>query len=330
MVILNSSKGREPLTPFDIKNIKGRAGRYYHNFVGRIFYADDKLLEIENSDTSKLNFATYDNPELDGVDLDTAELSDLTSNNAASKNARIELQRNFSLPRSIFEKNRLVPYEHQEKLLQHFLKNSEEFDKFRPLIGNYDLSNSFLKFNYLGKVLDSFEQTGLIDELTKKRYAVVGKSYYQNGFNGILAYEINNARDPNAKHRTTIDRAYTNAFKTLKDIIEYKIPKAISLFECIFSYAAEQKGFSISGFSLSKVTRFYETGVRSAFGEELVEFGFPTGTIRNIEGRFSQLLSLDINESKKFYLRHKDTVHLLLDSYEKNLIEKAVESMLRS
>lgn len=328
MVILNSRKGREPLTPFDIKNIKGRAGRYYHNFVGRIFYADEKLLEIENSDTSKLNFATYDNPELDGVDLDNAKLSDLTSNNAASKKARIELQRNFLLPRNIFKKNRLVPYEHQEKLLQLFLKNSEEFDKFRPLIGNYDLTNNFLKFNYLGKVLDSFEQAGLIDEPTKKRYAVVGKSYYQNGFNGILAYEINNARDPNAKRRTTIDRAYTNAFKTLKDIIEHKIPKAISLFECIYLYAAEQKG--LSGFSLSKVTRFYETGVRSAFGEELFEFGFPTDTIRRIEGRFSELLSLDISQSKNFYLRRKDAIHFLLDSYEKYLIEKAVESMLRS
>ena len=328
MVILNSSKGREPLTPFDIKNIKGRAGRYYHNFVGRIFYAEEKLLEIENSDTSKLNFATYDKPELDGVDLDNAEMSDMTSNNAALKKARIELQQDFLLPRNIFEKNRLISYEHQEKLLQLFLKNTEEFDKFRLLIGNYDLTNNFLKFNYLRKVLDSFEQAGLIDEPTKILYASVGLSYYQNGFNGILAYEIRNARDPNAKRRTTIDRAYTNAFKKLKDIIEHKIPKAISLFECIFLYAAEQKGFS--GFNLSKVIRFYETGVRSAFGEELVEFGFPTDTIRKIEGRFSELLSLDISQSKNFYLRHKDTMHLLLDSYEKNLIEKAVESMLRS
>ncbi len=37
MVILNDKKGSEPLTPFDIKNIKGRAGRYYHSFIGRIF-----------------------------------------------------------------------------------------------------------------------------------------------------------------------------------------------------------------------------------------------------------------------------------------------------
>ncbi len=31
MIILNASKGSKKLTPFDIKNIKGRAGRYYIN-----------------------------------------------------------------------------------------------------------------------------------------------------------------------------------------------------------------------------------------------------------------------------------------------------------
>jgi len=329
MVILNHTKGQESLTAFDIKNIKGRAGRYYHNFIGRIFYADKKLLEIEDSDAAKLNFATYDNPELDGVDLDNAELPDLTANNAELRRTRIEEQRGYLLPRIIFEKNRLVPFEHQEKLLQLFLKNQDIFNKFAPLIGNHDLTNNFLKFNYLGKVLDSFEQAGLIDDNTKKRYAVIGKSYREKGFSGILAYEVNYARNPTARRRITIDRAYTNAFKTLKDVIEHKIPKAISLFECIFVYAAEKKGYSMTGFSLSKATRFYETGVRSSFGEELIEFGFPTDTVRKIEGKYPQLLSLDISQAKNFYLVHKDAIYSLLDNYEKRLIASAVESMLR-
>ncbi len=329
MVILNSTKGRETLTPFDIKNIKGRAGRYYHNFVGRIFYADEKLLEIERSDIGKLNFATYDTPELDGVDLDNADLLDLTSNNASSKKARMEQQCNFLLPQSVYEKNRLIAYEHQEKLLQLFMTKPGEFNKFRLLINNRDLTNNFLKYNYLGKVLDSFEQAGLIDEFTKKRYAAVGRNYYEKGFNGILEYEIKNARD-RTKRKTTIDRAYANAFKTLRDIIEHKIPKAISLFECLFLYAAEQRGFHDSEFNLSKVVRFYETGVRSAFGEELAEFGFPIETIRKIEKRFPHFRNLNLNQSKLLYLREKEDIHTLLDNYEKHLIEKAVESVLRN
>ena len=326
MVILNHTKGRESLTAFDIKNIKGRAGRYYHNFVGRIFYADEKLLEIEESDTAKLNFATFDSPELDGVDLDNALLDDLTPNNATQKNARMEKQSSYLLPRYVFEKNRLVSYEQQEGLLQLFMGDQQTFEKFKPLINNYNLTESFLKYNYLGKVLDCFELAGLIDDATKKRYAVIGKSYYQNGFKGLLAYEVAIARERNRK----IDQAYTNAFKTLKDIIEHKIPKAISLFECIFTYAAEQKGHSMSGFNLSKATRFYETGVRSSFGGELAEYGFPTDTIRKMESRFPRLLTLDIEQGKELYFQNKDVFYALLDNYEKRIIEKAVDSMLRN
>lgn len=330
MVILNHTKGRESLTAFDIKNIRGRAGRYYHNFVGRIFYADEELIKIETSDTAKLNFATYDSKELDGVDLDNAELPDLTPNNSIAKGNRIEEQQKFLLPRNVFEKNRLIPYEQQEKLLQLFMNDQQTFDKFNLLIGNHDLTNNFLKYNYLGKVLESFEKAGLLDEATKVRYNATGLSYTNDGFRGILLYEINYSRNPKARYKITIDRAYTNAFKTLKDVIEHKIPKAISLFECIFVYAAEQKGYSMTGFSLSKVTRFFETGVRSPFGEELVEFGFPTDTVRKIEEQYPKLISLDFDQCKVFYSQNRDGILRLLDNYEKRLIEKAVEGMLRS
>ena len=74
MIILNSSKGSEKLTPFDIKNIKGRAGRYYHCFIGRVFYMHKELLEIENSDDIALNFATYSNAELGAIDIDNADI----------------------------------------------------------------------------------------------------------------------------------------------------------------------------------------------------------------------------------------------------------------
>lgn len=190
MVILNKTKGRDRLTPFDIKNIKGRAGRYYHNFIGRIFYTDKELIEIEDSDSLKLNFATYDIMDLDGIDLDNAELEDLTSNNASKKTSRMNQQANYRLPWNVFIKNRLIPIEYQERLLQFFLTNDSEFNKFISLINNYNLTENFLKYNYFGKVLDAFLSTGLIDEPTKVRYNAISLSYYNNGFIGILAYEI--------------------------------------------------------------------------------------------------------------------------------------------
>lgn len=60
MVVLNHKKGRSDLTVFDFKNIIGRAGRYYHNFVGRYFLVDKELEKFEHTEDLELNFVTYD------------------------------------------------------------------------------------------------------------------------------------------------------------------------------------------------------------------------------------------------------------------------------
>lgn len=113
----------------------------------------------------------------------------------------------------------------------------------------------------------------------------------------------------------------------MKDVVEYRIPKVISLFEPILIYVAEYKGISMSDFSLSKVISFYETGVRSPFGAGLVEFGFPVDTVRAIESKFYELISKDAMEGKTFYFSNKEKIHTLLDDYEKLLIEEAVKSI---
>jgi len=327
MVILNQTKGREQLTPFDIKNIKGRAGRYYHNFVGRIFYMHKKLIEIEDSEDLSLNFATYADGNLDGIDLDNAELEDLSENNNVLKIQRDNRLKDYRLPDEVFKKNRLVPKEHQENLLNLLLSNQNEFSKYSFLINNNDLTESFLRYNYLGKILNTFVAAELIDEPTMKRFVMIGKSYYNQGFNGIMMYEIVRSRDPESKYKTTIDQAYSNAFKTLKDVIEHKIPKILSLFESIYICAAQFRHVNVGSFSLSKVIRFYETGVRSAFGEHLVEFGYPIDTIRNLEKSYPIFLKSSVNESKEYYLRNKDLIDAKLDTYEQFLLGKAMLSI---
>ena len=101
MIILNASKGSKKLTPFDIKNIKGRAGRYYHCFIGRVFYMTKELQEIEDSDSMTLNFVTYSDNELSVIDLDNAEIEDLTSINAQRKTERETVTQQFVLPQEV-------------------------------------------------------------------------------------------------------------------------------------------------------------------------------------------------------------------------------------
>ena len=67
-----------------LKNIIGRAGRYYHNFVGRYFLVDKELEKFEHTEDLTLNFVTYDDQELDPVDIDNSEYMDLSDINKIS------------------------------------------------------------------------------------------------------------------------------------------------------------------------------------------------------------------------------------------------------
>ena len=124
MVVLNHSKGTKELTVFDFKNIIGRAGRYYHNFVGRYFLVDKELEKFEHTEDLTLNFVTYDDQELDPVDIDNSEYMDLSDINKNLKHKREEQFKEYLLTNDIYEKNRLIKREYQEILLRFLLNNN--------------------------------------------------------------------------------------------------------------------------------------------------------------------------------------------------------------
>ena len=322
MVILNPSKGRKKLSPFDIKNIKGRSGRYHHCFVGRVFYMSKELQQIEESDSLSLNFVTYSDVELGSIDLDNATLDDLTQDNATRKKERDNKTRHFLLPEDVFLKNRTISKENQEKLLQKLIED-EEYQRYRQLLLHTVDVENFLKYRWITKILETYFEAGLIDRRSCSKYSAVANSYYNNGFKGILGYEIEQYQ--NGKTRT-IDTAYSEAFKCLRGILEHKIPKILSLFESIIAFVALQKGDNPSTFSLSSVRRYYETGVKSLIGEALIEYGFPTDAIRRIEEKHSELCHLEVNAAKEYCRKHYHEIILLLDSYENHLFVKAMKS----
>lgn len=326
MIIMNTSKGSEKLTPFDIKNIKGRAGRYYHCFIGRVFYMQKELFDIENSEDLSLNFATFSDSALGEIDLDNADFADLMPQNQMAKQKRDQKLSNYDLPYEVFIKNRMIKKEDQENLLRVLLYKDGEFDKYKILINNSSDVESFLKYNWLKKILDTFHSAKLVDDVVLARYSGISYGYYKNGFMGILEHELKEIKNPKNKAVKTVDQAYSSSFRILKDIVEHKIPKILSLFESILTYAGERNGVDMESFSLSKVKRYYETGVRSPIGEALIEYGFPLAAIRRIEARF-RLTSMTSSEAKVFFREHLQEVNILLDAYERKLFIKVMRSI---
>jgi len=323
MIILNPSKGRKKLSPFDIKNIKGRAGRYHHCFLGRVFYMSKELQEIEESDTLSLNFVTFSDTELSVIDLDNAELSDLTPTNAEKKAERNRLTSNYMLPEEVFIKNRTVSKENQERLLQKLIEK-DEYAIFQNFITRTISVDGFLKYGWIKKILEVFFKADLIDNRTQKRYTAIALNYYKNGFRGILEYEINRVKEGETK---TVDKAYSAAFESMRGVLEHRIPKILSLFESIITFAASIKGDDTSLFSLSQVRRYYETGVKSAIGEALIEYGFPTDAIRRIEDKHGDLTRMEVKAAKDYCRKHYLEISPLLDQYENKLFITAMRTI---
>lgn len=294
---------------------------------------DKELEKFEHTEDLELNFVTYDEQVLDPIDIDNTEYNDLSHENKIIKQKRLEEQREYILTDEVYEKNRLIKKEYQEVLLNFLINSDTLYNKFYNYTTFPDILTQFTTYHAMNTILDIFEQSGLLEEKIVSRYKAISNTYCSEGFRGLLKYEIDNAQKEkydkygNKVKNKSIDRAYMDAFKTQKEIIEYKIPKMLALFETIFLYASSLKGVKLNNFSLSKVTRFFETGVKSYFGEQLVEFGFPVDAIKRIEDCNVKLVSMNADLSKKYIQEHLADIKKVLDTYEKELLDRALKSI---
>ena len=227
----------------------------------------------------------------------------------------------YLLPRDVFLKNRLIPMETQEKLAQYLNQHEDKLNEFDPLLNSKtSVRATFLSGYYIKKVMDVFAEAEIISPKTSSYFVGVAYSYQKNGLSGLIKYQLS---QPNI----SVDRAYLKAFKVQKDILEHKIPQLISLFDSIYSFVAEIHGKDCNDFSLSSVSRYYETGVKSPLGEYLVEFGYPTDTIRAIERKIPGLTNIPKSKARVFCRGHSNEIENLVDDYEWDLFIAAMKSL---
>ncbi|OXS52153.1 hypothetical protein B1A99_34925 [Cohnella sp. CIP 111063] len=321
VVIINNSVGNNTMTAFSLRNIKGRAGRYYHHFVGRVFYADKKQRQIEQQDDVKLNFSLYDAVHLGNVDLDNADINDLSISNNVIKAERESGFNKIKLTDLVFSKNRLYPRDIQEKYLDFLLKSSN-FSRFQGLIGNTANIQYFLNQRMMSAILDSISSVDIISEQTKNLYNAVVHSYSIGRFNGLMEYQLNtNLNNPDQD----IDKIYLKVFDQIRNIIEYEIPRLLCLFESIYQQAGRLKMRNMDDFNLSVIIRFFELGVTTVFGIYLIEYGYPIDAIRSIERQYPLLGNMNLQESFDYVSSNMASLRNILDDYEISLLNKVIK-----
>ena len=328
VVIINNSVGNTTMTAFALKNIKGRAGRYYHHAMGRVFYTDSKQRQIENADDMQLNFQTYDTHPILNADIDNASLDDLAEEN---RNIKIEREEKFNrnlLPDNVFIKNRLYPRDVQEKYLNYVMQTNV-FRKFVGLIGNSSNIRYFLTNKVINVILETFEETQILDTNKAKVYYSVVSTYSQNGTIGILQYHIGKLQENNSMFEEKIDSAYIKAFEQIRNIVEYEIPKLLCLFESLFQQAGKLLGYNMDDFNLSSVIRFFELGITTELGLFLVEFGFPTDTIRALENKYPSIGKMGALEAATFMSNNQRAMYSVMDAYEQELFKRAMQVLVK-
>lgn len=328
VVIINNSVGNTTMTAFALKNIKGRAGRYYHHAMGRVFYTDSKQRQIENADDMQLNFQTYDTHPILNADIDNASLDDLAEEN---RNIKVEREEKFNrnlLPDNVFIKNRLYPRDVQEKYLNYVMQTNV-FRKFVGLIGNSSNIRYFLTNKVINVILETFEETQILDTNKAKVYYSVVSTYSKNGTIGILQYHIGKLQENNSMFEEKIDSAYIKAFEQIRNIVEYEIPKLLCLFESLFQQAGKLLGYNMDDFNLSSVIRFFELGITTELGLFLVEFGFPTDTIRALEKNYPSIGKMGALEAATFLSNNQRAMYSVMDAYEQELFKRAMQVLVK-
>lgn len=328
VVIINNSVGNTPMTAFALKNIKGRAGRYYHHSMGRVFYTDSKQRQIENEDELELNFQIYDDKPILKADIDNSEFEDLSENNRSVKMERESKFDKRLLPDKVFIKNRLYSRDVQEKYL-NFIMQRNVFQKFTGLIGNTSNIAYFLKNRIINAILETFEAVQILDVNKAKVYYAVISTYSQNGTIGVLKYHVDKVQEKNSSAEEKMDTAYIKTFEQIRNIVEYEVPKLLCLFEALFQQAGVLLGYNMDDFNMSTIIRFFELGITTELGLFLVEFGFPTDTIRVLENKYPAIGRMGAVEAATFLGRNPKMLYNVMDSYEQELYKKAIQVLLK-
>lgn len=331
LIFYGTSKGGKPFKIFDIKNIIGRAGRYYHNFIGNIFLLEKEIFaKLSTEEEESLDFITFTDKPIANVDIDNTSIFDLIGENKVRKLAREDELQNKNIPEEVFVKNRLFDRLSQANLAEQL--NSFSDHKLMSMIVKYSNIKNFLESNALKEILEILNNLNIIESHELERYPAISTSYSIHGFRGLLSYQIKKYKEKNP-HKPVLNwkeynQCYKRAFDNVKKVIEYKIPKLINLFSTIFNFVVLSRELIHSQVNFETIINFYEFGVFSSVGQFLLESGFPVETIKILEDKHHRIMLLEPIVFRESIEEHLKVLSDSLDEYEVLLIKDIITSLV--
>jgi hypothetical protein len=279
VIIYDQYKGPNELTGFDVKNIKGRAGRFLSHFIGNI-YSMVPLQHDQNKGV--IEFSFYDNEELDAEDTIQIDKDDLLAENLEKRNSVEKLLNNKQIPLDLIKSNKFVKIHKQLSLIDAFRAD----ELLEELLFSSPLPTS----EQLDRILDFCFQHLFSDEHREDR------NYTLANLKRLTKYYV--FYDPSFKELISnfpsenIDTRVRNAFSLISEYFEFALPKYLTAFENLFNFVVQERNPGNKPISFSYLITKLEFGQSEDHEIALKEAGIPNDIIRKVSPLFKDCSSL--------------------------------------
>jgi helicase len=283
VIIYDNFKGGDELTGFDVKNIKGRAGRFLSHFVGNI-YSLVHLSQEENKGI--IEFSFYDKEKLEAEDVIQIDKPELKDKNLEIRNNVENLLKRNKIPLEIIKSNKFIGIHKQIALINHIRNDIFLIDDiyFEGIYPNKEKLDRIIRLchEYLFSESDAEDRNYSIDRLTQltKYYVYIKPSLKEL----IKAHEYKSEN---------IDTKVRNTFNLITHYFEFALPKYFIAFENLFNFVCYEKGKLTNQINLKYLITLLEFGHDSPHEIALKESGLPNEIIRKVAKSFSDCNSLE-------------------------------------
>jgi helicase len=282
VIIYDQYKGEDILSGFDVKNIKGRAGRFLSHFIGNIYSLVPLKLE-ENK--GEIEFSFYDENNLDQEDTLQINKEDLAGQNLQKRlDAEAYLRAN-NIPLSVIRSNKFISIHKQVSLINSLRENLFLIDDLyytsnRPTKDQlYQII--ILCHDHLFTEKDRDDHNYTIGQLIRLT------QYYV--YNRPSLKELIDSHDKS----DNIDTKVRNAFNLMSHYFEFSLPKYLTAFENLYNFVYKEMGRGDKGISLAYLITILEFGHSEEHEIALKEAGLPNEIIKKVSVQFSDCSTIE-------------------------------------
>lgn len=281
VIIYDQFKGTNVLTGFDVKNIKGRAGRFLSHFIGNIY----SLVPLESEENKgEIEFSYYDKSDLDQEDTLQINKEDLAARNLQKRlDAEAFLNAN-NIPVSVIKANKFISIYKQVSLITElrqslFLVDELYFSGNLPTKEQLDRI-ILLCHKHLFNERDSKDQNYSIGQLIRLTKFYV---YRKPSLKELIIEDDSKS----------IDTKVRRAFNLLSHYFEFMLPKYLTAFENLYNFVFKEMGRGDRGISLAYLITILEFGHSEDHEIALKEAGLPNEIIKKVANQFSDCSTIE-------------------------------------